>query len=43
MQTSVDNYRVRLQKQFSAMEQALQTMKQQYAKMASALGLTTSS
>jgi flagellar capping protein FliD len=43
MQTSVDDYRIRLQKQFAAMEQALQNMKSQYAKMASALGLTTSS
>jgi flagellar capping protein FliD len=41
MQTSVDDYRIRLQKQFAAMEQALQNMKSQYAKMASALGLTT--
>jgi flagellar capping protein FliD len=43
MQTSVNDYHTRLQKQFAAMEQALSTMKAQYAKMASALGLTTTS
>lgn len=43
MQTSVDDYKTRLQAQFAAMEEALQTMKSQYAQMASALGLSTSS
>jgi flagellar hook-associated protein 2 len=43
MQTSVDNYKTRLQKEYAAMEEALQTMKSQYNQMASALGLDTSS
>jgi len=43
MQTSVDDYKTRLQKQFSDMEIALQNMKSQYSQMASALGLSTTS
>ena len=39
----ISDYRTNLTKQFSDMEIALQNMKSQYARMASALGLTTSS
>jgi flagellar capping protein FliD len=43
MQENVDDYRTQLTNQFAAMEEALMTMKNQYASMASALGLSTSS
>jgi Flagellar capping protein len=43
LQTRVNDYHDGLVKQFAAMEQALSTMKSQYAQMASALGLSTTS